>query len=308
MVTPGELIELMLDAPVALAAMSEHAGLLPVAFGLDEPEPSAAEVDDRIAVAVARVGRQSFGEMVAVAVEVGSLRVGPWISDAPEALRVAYGHAERLRPLAEAIVGRFFEQLVQPVQLDRQQWWTCYPADYEPHRLFENYDDVYGDGELTWAGLRTVTDPPDEAHGALVTAWELDWPPVTRWHLPVRADARVHEIRSPRDWVELIRRYPHGSRGGPDWAAIAADLDAVHLTWSGFLTTEGRTLGDAVLPLQYWFSERTLWLHDVFGDPEPLGPPVLDERFGPDYGVDVRTDAGREAFDRRVLARHLGRG
>ena len=55
-------------------------------------------------------------------------------------------------------------------------------------------------------------------------------------------------------------------------------LDGIHLTWAGFLTTEGFVdVDDAgtVSLLRYWLSERTLWLHDVFGEPtSPLPRPL----------------------------------
>lgn len=61
----------------------------------------------------------------------------------------------------------------------------------------------------------------------------------------------------------------------PDWPAVAAHDDGVHLSW-GLHTAEG--FGDwsdgIVTMLRYWMSERTLWLAEVFGEPEPLGSPV----------------------------------
>ena len=167
---------------------------------------------------------------------------------------------------------------------------------------------------------------------------------MSRWRLPVRAGARVVEIHRPADWVALVAAHPAVGRRGqehwelpsanqqaadvadllavdgqaaarasyrwqlvPDWASVAAACDGVHLSWAGFLTAEGYVsdLGDGgVAMLRYWFSERTHWLADVFGEPEPLAAPVLD-RVG--SGVDVRVDAGRRAADRAALAALLGR-
>ncbi len=55
-----------------------------------------------------------------------------------------------------------------------------------------------------WAGLWTVTSPPVELQGELAAAWELDQGPVSRWHLPVRTDARVFADASRRHHDELV--------------------------------------------------------------------------------------------------------
>jgi hypothetical protein len=126
-------------------------------------------------------------------------------------------------------------------------------------------------------GLWTITDPPDEAHDALIDAWELTWGPVSRWSMQVEDSARILEIDSAHQWAELAIRYPFARRfrpnsywelplpGGdhrpdpalqalagqraqratmrwfiePDWEAVSEDFDAVHLSWWGFLTAEG---------------------------------------------------------------------
>jgi hypothetical protein len=96
----------------------------------------------------------------------------------------------------------------------------------------------------------------------------------------------------------------------PDWAAVRGDYDGVHLSWAGFMTTEGRVteLGDgSVTMLRYWGSERTLWLADVFEDPVPLSAPALSGRVNDDRGVSVRDDASRRVRDLGVLTSLLGR-
>ena len=82
----------------------------------------------------------------------------------------------------------------------------------------------------------------------------------------------------------------------PDWAAVAADYDGVHLSWGGFLTAEGYVSdldGGDVTMLRYWFSERTLWLRDVFGEPVPLDAPHSDIA-DIVLGIDVRNDDVRQ--------------
>lgn len=84
----------------------------------------------------------------------------------------------------------------------------------------------------------------------------------TRAHCrPVRVahGERILTIDDPEDWVELCRRHPlakagtdegtwvetTGRRGAwvmPDWAAVAQEVDGVHLTVRGYLSTAGRPL------------------------------------------------------------------
>jgi hypothetical protein len=207
---------------------------------------------------------------------------------------------------------------------------------------------VYGNGEFTFSGLWTVSPPPDDVHDDLVATWEMYQGEVTRWRLPVRPGARVWGIDHPADWVALVERYPrtaarshagwelpgpnqsasdvallasapgqHAVRTAvdrhvlPDWRAVACDYDGVHLSWAGFLTAEGFVSdlpGGGVTMLRYWGSERTLWLADVFGEPEPLGPPVLSGRVSGVTGTDVRQgNPSRLQADRAALAHRLNR-
>ena len=234
-VSPDELVDRLLEAPLALAALADHAGLLPL-FTPPAAASVPADADERVARSIERLEQQTFGELMAGAVEVGTLRVGPWISEGPDTAAAAYRLAGVLRPLAEAVVRRFFDDLVRPVALGAQEWWACaLEHRHGPVRLFEDYDDVYDGGEFTLAGLWTVTDPPAEVHGWLATAWELDLPPVSRWHLPVRAGARTYEIVTPGDWARLVRTYPHtGSTVGSR---------REHTSWSIAYPNTGRIAG-----------------------------------------------------------------
>ncbi|MEU7484234.1 hypothetical protein [Streptomyces sp. NPDC042319] len=102
------------------------------------------------------------------------------------------------------------------------------------------------------------------------------------------ADSRIYEVTGPQAWTELVERYPLPMRRSrrhdwwratgraaewyiPDWAAVAADFDAVHLTVLGYLATAGRAL-DLGLPgttgepsatvLAGWDPDTTYWLTD----------------------------------------------
>ena len=93
---------------------------------------------------------------------------------------------------------------------------------------FDDFSDVYGNGEFTWDGFWTVTDPPPETHDGLISAWEMYPGPVTRWRLPVRPRVRLWTINHPTDWVRLVESYPKvASRGHDGWELPGANQ---HLT------------------------------------------------------------------------------
>ena len=98
----------------------------------------------------------------------------------------------------------------------------------------------------------------------------------------------------------------------PDWERLAADYDGVHLSWAGFIASEGYVSdlgGGDVAMLRYWFSEWTHWLTDAFGEPEPLDTPSFDLNPGDNafVGIDARTDNERQQRDRTILDARLGR-
>lgn len=248
-----------------------------------------------------------------------------------------------------AIGDRFAEELHARIDLSEQQWWMSAAAPEvlgQRGPLFCDFDRVYGNGEFTWAGLWTATDPPSEAHHGLVSAWEIYPGPVTRWRLPVDERARVYEVHRPEDWVALVEAHPkratrphegwelpgpnqHDDVGAlvelanqraasvrvsehvlPDWASVAESFDAVRVSWAGFITTEGyvsEMRSSVYTMLRYWGSERTLWLSDVFGDPEPLEAPHLSGRIGGVLGADPRRDLQRQTSDLQLLDRLRGR-
>ena len=145
----------------------------------------------------------------------------------------------------------------------------------------------------TWAGLVSTTRALPGLGPLQLYAME-DWPgfedvrcwPVAIPHHP----ARIRDITSPGDWTALVTRYPlevtksrrhdwwrvtgwAGTWLMPDYAAAAADYDAIHLTVGGYLTTAGRALAvnDARCVLAGWDPDKTYWLADC---PAGGGPPV----------------------------------
>lgn len=184
---------------------------------------------------------------------------------------VAYRQAEARAPIAEALDERFGAALHEPIQHEAQQWWTTgrrWVDRLAP--LFRNYELVYGSGQFTWAGLWTISDPPEVAHAELAAAWELEDAAISRWRLPVLPEARVLEGAAARRLGaagegappcggERSRRLelpgPNQQRsevsmlaavGGqraartevrrhlvPDWRSVADHYDGVHLSWAG---------------------------------------------------------------------------
>jgi hypothetical protein len=117
----------------------------------------------------------------------------------------------------------------------------------------------------------------------------LGWRSARCWPLAPRAGVRVYEVGGPDAWAELAGRYPldvsrsrrhdwwrvtgwAGRWVMPDYAAVAADYDAVHVSAAGYLAAAGRALpvGDARTMLAGWEPDATWWLTDVLS---PAGPP-----------------------------------
>jgi hypothetical protein len=106
----------------------------------------------------------------------------------------------------------------------------------------------------------------------------------------VSPDARVFEVTSLDSWAELVSRYPldvpYSRRHDwwrvtglnehwliPDYVAVAADYDAIHLTAAAYLSAAGRPVraGDGFTMLAGWDPDQTYWLNDallVTGSPQ----------------------------------------
>jgi hypothetical protein len=116
----------------------------------------------------------------------------------------------------------------------------------------------------------------------------------------------------PRSLVGSRRRERHAIDEPhimmPDWTKVAETYDGVHLSWAGALTAEATVsrlpeLGpNAVTMLRYWHSDRTLWLNDVFGVPEPLAAPVLGDRIDSSVTEASAPAARRATLDMGTLA------
>jgi len=87
---------------------------------------------------------------------------------------------------------------------------------------------------------------------------------------------------------------------GPVGAAVLA----------GFITTHDRRIeldDQSFTMLRHWGSERTHWLRDCFGAPEPMESPDLAGRIYNLVGIDTVQDSERAAADIELFERLLGR-
>lgn len=344
---PSSLAENLVRAPagVALLARLEVTQRDDIPwFGW--PKDSSLNAVQR---AASSIWEMPYGKLLEMAVYSAEFLAGPWSGQALLSLPYLYEQAEHRRQIAEVVAERFHAELHRDADFGAQQWWYEDPHDstYPAPPCFTNYSNVYGNGEFTRSGLWTVTDPPPEVHDSLTSAWDFYGRPTSRWLLPVRPSARVWNINGPEDWARLVETYPkvatrphagwelpgpnqhrsdtkmlrsfatqHAVRTKievhvlPEWEGVAADFDGVHLSWAGFLTSEGyiSDLSDgSVTMMRYWASERTLWLHDVFDEPEPLAAPALTGRVGGGVGIDASSDTERQASDRSVIETLLDR-
>lgn len=145
----------------------------------------------------------------------------------------------------------------------------------------------YAQRPLRWTMTSTPVGSSSPLHAVLaaqVGDWEPRYPVVPTL-VQVTDTARVHEIRTAEDWHRLCDRYPAPSDGrsdpeglasdlAPDWATVAADWDAVHLTFAGLLRASYVSAGPAgsKTVLWTWDFEAALWLREVFGGQRNLEP------------------------------------
>lgn len=132
-----------------------------------------------------------------------------------------------------------------------------------------------------------TTTRPLPGLGSIALVWEEDslaQRNAAVWSLRAIREPRVWEIDRPGAWQRLVEQYPlevtHSRRHDwydttgrtgrwyiPDWHAVAADWDAVHLSVAGYLTTATRALPlaepEAATVLAGWDPDQTWWLTDI---------------------------------------------
>ena len=124
-------------------------------------------------------------------------------------------------------------------------------------------------------------------------------PPYAFWQMTVDASVRVFEIDGPGAWHDLCVSYPaqgeinrltpdfSGDKGRlvPDWSAVAADWDAVHLTFGGLLTAEQVRVGPPSGWTYHWAwdYEQTMWLRWMFTSSGQMAHHQEPGEPGPDW-------------------------
>jgi hypothetical protein len=102
------------------------------------------------------------------------------------------------------------------------------------------------------------------------------------WRAQVSPAARVGNVTTAGEWVELILRYP-AIRDGliyPDWRAIAGVWDGVHITIRAIAAMQGlriRTPRGFAAP-SYWDVETTFWLNWAFAEVQRVEVVELTDR------------------------------
>lgn len=312
-----------------------------------------------IGQAVALVHSAAFYDLMAIAVHAAHELAGPHSLESPWRVARALRQAPGRRPIAEAVLRRFRNQLEAPLHRPDQQWWCLFDLP-EPDATHPLGTHPHAGRHWAWFtapadGFFTVNPAPTSMREAVGPAWDADSYDFTRWALTVAPSARVLEIHRPDDWAALVRAHPCDTRTGnyqgweiagedrhlrhdvdefdglpdqrsarwgvqrflePDWASVADEWDAVHLSWSGLLTTEGTTIDLApgeVAMLRGWASERTVWLNPVLTHPRPIHPSASD-RPGPippdpeDRSPDLRINTDLAARQNNFLDRKLNLG
>jgi hypothetical protein len=165
--------------------------------------------------------------------------------------------------------------------LDEERQFAGHAANYPDQELtgawwsLPGYTAVWSTGTLadgSPAALHFIEDGAGEAHARV-------------WTAAPRAGARVLEITGPEDWAQLCRRHPFevsesrrhtwrlatGRTGRwvlPDWPAVAAEWDAVHVTGAGYLCCAERAIdvdaeaGTATI-LAGWAPGAAVWLGEA---------------------------------------------
>lgn len=156
-----------------------------------------------------------------------------------------------------------------------------------------------------WGLVRTTSEIPRFGAAQLHLKEDSHGPEIAEVCAVRVADgARVFRIDRAEHWAELCRRYPidvtlqkqwdwretTGRRGAwvmPNWRAVAADWDAVHLSVAGYLRSAGTAIAcdeHTASVIAGWDPDTTYWLGPTA---VPETPAVEWRRCEPDTHVNV---------------------
>ncbi|MFC8799675.1 hypothetical protein ACFT2C_18220 [Promicromonospora sp. NPDC057138] len=168
--------------------------------------------------------------------------------------------------------------------------------------------DTPADPTASFSGRWWSTPPSDLTHttrslgrygpaGLWLVEDGMGWERAVTRRVAVPAEARVYEIDGPDAWAALCRAHPldvtaqkrHDwyrttGRAGrwvmPDWATIAVEHDAVHLTAAAYLAAAGTAIpvdGDTCSVIAGWNPDETYWFADAVRPEKDGAVWVLDD-------------------------------
>jgi len=128
----------------------------------------------------------------------------------------------------------------------------------------------------------TGLSPDGSPYAALLVEDDFGWEEGYSVRLEVPAGLQILEINSAEVWADLCRRFPidvtaqkrhdwfrttgrDGAWVVPDWAAVAAEYDAIHLPITGYLSAVGRAIAvtdDTASVIAGWNPDATCWFTD----------------------------------------------
>lgn len=199
----------------------------------------------------------------------------------PESSPAELDHIVSESPIIRSIL-EDLPGLSGPLQRASQMWVEAAPTSFAPRRqtvaLSATSFKAVASGVFgkPTHGLYTSTllAPPalsmwrrhiERLQGSLFPA------PYRTYHISVLETARIAEITSAEAWSDLVSQFPVERDGlnYPDWLAIAAVYDGVHLTLPAILASQGIVLlsGERKIAPMFWDVETTLWLRWCFSNP-----------------------------------------
>ena len=204
------------------------------------------------------------------------------------ALREAQAHRDLARRIADSPA---FDWWWEPFAPDIQTWASPqFPRGQErdPLQLFRPEEwvrpeppDEHEDG-LPHGTLRQVTSEFRDGTTSEWTAYaegtceHICQFPIAVWRVRFNTAPKVWEVRSPRDWHQLCRAYPHHAPDGrlvPDWLSVSQEWDGVHFALGAILTGDQARYDDSGewSRMLHFHSEHTQWLNrlDVVGERMP---------------------------------------
>ena len=128
----------------------------------------------------------------------------------------------------------------------------------------------------------TALSPDGSPYATLLVEDDPGWGAGYSVRLEVPAGLKILEITSAGVWADLCRRFPidvtaqkrhdwfrttgrDGAWVVPDWAAVAAEYDAVHLPIAGYLSAVGRAIpvmADTASLIAGWNPDASYWFTD----------------------------------------------